>query len=138
MQIAALFIAALKHQTFLAKRLSSTLCVIARTQNVSFNPGQNCTFSTFLLLQMFFLTRPLFAPFHLLSHGRGGGASPSSNVLFKPKQHCTFSPLMPVFPLPQCSFLTRAELYLLTSACGRGGGGGGIFTDFPHGDYIMS
>ncbi len=133
MQIAALFIAALKHQTFLAKRLSSTLCVIDRTPNVLFNPGQKCIFSTFSPSSNVLFDRGSFCTFSPLSHGGGGGASPLLLQMFflnpgniVPSHLCCLC-----FPCLNVLFKPRAELYLLTSACE--GGGGGKANDLPKG-----
>ena len=65
--------------------------------NVSFNPGQNCTFSTF---------------------------PPAFKCSFWPGLLCTFSPPIPwreggIF---QMFFFNPDSLHLLTSACGEGGG----------------
>ena len=116
-------------------------------------------FQLFLLLPNVLFDRASLVPFHLLSYGGGGGDL--SNVLFQLGQFAPSHLCLWGGGESQMFFLNSGSLYLLTSACGEGGilnvpfkprqivsfhlclgegggGGGGIFIDFPYGDYIMS
>ena len=87
------------------------------------------------------------------------GGGDLSNVLFQLGQFAPSHLCLWGGGESQMFFLNSGSLYLLTSACGEGGilnvpfkprqivsfhlclgegGGGGIFIDFPYGDYIMS
>ncbi len=100
---------------------------------------------------MFLLTLVKVVPFQLFLL--------LSNVLFQPGQFAPSHLCLWGEGESQMFFLNSGSLYLLTSACGGGGGilnvpfkprqivsfhrclgggGGGSFTDFPCGDYIMS
>ena len=90
-------------------------------------------FQLFLLPSNVLFDQASFVPFHLLSHG---GKGESFKCSFSTQAVCTFSPL----PVGRGGILDvpfKPRQIVSFHLCLRERGGG-IFTDFPCGDYIMS
>jgi hypothetical protein len=77
-------------------------------------------FQLFLLLTNVLFDQVSPVPFHLLSYGWKGGDL--SNVLFQPGQFAPSHLCLWGEGESQMFFLNSGSLYLLTSACGGGGG----------------
>ena len=94
-----------------------TLSIICMELNVLFNPGQSCTFSTFLLLPNVLFDQASPVSFHLLSHGGGG----SLKCSFSTRAVCTFSPL-PVGRGGVSNVLFKLGQFVPSHLCLWGGG----------------
>ena len=77
-------------------------------------------FQLFLLLPNVLFDQASPVSFHLLSYGGGGGDL--SNVLFQPGQFAPSHLCLWGEGESQMFFLNSGSLYLLTYACGEGGG----------------